>query len=110
MKILITESQELQLIGESIKDNFPQVIAISFKEKGVMLGDSMKMIKRKVIDVITDYHNVLEGNTNVSQIGDTKLNKEIRSFVEKYFSIDFNKYGSEYEINFYVLGTLKSSY
>ena len=110
MKILITESQELQLIGESIKDNFPQVIAISYKEKGVMLASTMKVIKRKVIDVITDYHNVLEGNTNNSQIGDNALHKQIRSFVEKYFSINFDEYGSEYEINFYVLGTLKSSY
>lgn len=110
MKILITESQELQLIGEAIKDNFPQVIAISFKEKGVMLASTKKIIKRKVIDIITDYYNVLEGNTNNSQIGDSDLNKQIRSFVEKYFSIDFDEYGSEYEINFYVLGTLKSSY
>ncbi len=110
MKILITESQQTQLIGEAIKDNFSEVIAVSYRTKSVQLVNmGNKIIEKKVINVITDPYNVLDGNLNNSKgtYEFEELFKSIREFVRRYFSIDMFEYGNEYELMFYVLGTLE---
>ena len=37
MKIIITESQQTQLIGEAIMENFPEVVSINYSTRKVQL-------------------------------------------------------------------------
>ena len=65
MKIIITESQQTQLIGEAIMENFPEVVSINYSTRKVQLVNmGNKVIDVKVINVITDPYKVLEGNLN----------------------------------------------
>ena len=109
MKIIITESQQTQLIGEAIMENFPEVVSINYSTRKVQLVNmGNKIIDVKVINVITDPYKVLEGNLN-NKLGKYEfedLFKNIRQFVERYFSINLFEYGSEFRLVFYVLGTL----
>jgi hypothetical protein len=106
MKYLITESKMNSSIERFLKGTFDEVVDVRFKKVGVYLAGDDKTIQRNQIQVLIDPQGILKGNFNVSKghfIG-YDLKKDIWQTVNSMFSLNMEGYGSDWDIEFFVLG------
>jgi len=106
MKYLITESKMESSIERFLKSSFSEVVDVKFRKVGVWLASDDREIERNKIQVLIDPQGILKGNFNVSKghfIG-YDLKKEIWQTVNSMFSLNIEKYGSDWDIEFFVLG------
>lgn len=111
MKIIITEQQLNNAVEKMLKQSFPNIVSINFKEVPVNYyggkeGGVGKYIKTN-INVIVDIGDVLEGNIyDPKNIFDEKdIKKEIMNTLKSYLNIDGSKFKSPYGVNVYTLVT-----
>lgn len=111
MRYLITESQITNVIESLIKKNFPDVISVNFKEKGIAAWESGEPRPTKymstVIQVIIDPGKVCKGNLYNSQSTDIPfMRMEILKLLN-ILNIDITKFKSPYDLEIYVVNTQK---
>lgn len=97
MKFIITESKVNQTIKKVILDEFSMVKEVRFTNIKVVMASSQgaPTIERTVIWVIFDNsQNQYDRNQLI------EIKRNIRSIVDGIFGLDFEKYGSEWDIEF----------
>ena len=105
MKYLITESKMESSIERFLKSSFSEVVDVKFRKVGVWLASDDREIERNKIQVLIDPQGILKGNFNVSKghfIG-YDLKKDIWQTVNSMFSLNMEEYGSDWDIEFFVL-------
>jgi len=106
MKYIITESKMNSSIERFLKSTFDEIVDVKFKKVGVWLASDDRDIEVNKIQVLIDPQGILKGNFNVSKghfIG-YDLKKDIWRAVNSMFSLNMEKYGSDWDIEFFVLG------
>jgi len=106
MRYLITESKLNNAIESFIRKSFPEVVSVTFGKSNIMLGsdENNRIIERTLIKIILDPNGVLNGNTEESfKSVDRRRAREIRDMVDSFFSLDISKYGSDWDINVYLI-------
>jgi hypothetical protein len=106
MKYLITESKMNSSIERFLRSSFSEVVDVKFSRVGVWLASDDREIERTKIHVLIDPQGILKGNFNVSKghfIG-YDLKKEIWQTVNSMFNLNMEEYGSDWDIEFFVLG------
>lgn len=106
MKYLITENKMESSIERFLKSSFSEVVDVKFRKVGVWLASDDREIERNKIQVLIDPQGILKGNFNVSKghfIG-YDLKKDIWQTVNSMFSLNMEEYGSDWDIEFFVLG------
>lgn len=104
MKYIITENTLRNSIERFLKESFPEIISVNFKEKKVLLAsDRDRIITRRVIDIIADPYGVRDGNTKFVYKDAKELKSRIWNSLDTMFSLGFEKYGSEWEMNYSVI-------
>jgi hypothetical protein len=102
MKYILTESRLNNTIENYLVSNYDYIVSVSFQRRGVWLASEDRRIERTVIVVIVDPHKVLEGNLEGEFNG---YNSDIRSNIwrnlNEFFSLGFDEYGSEWDIEVY---------
>lgn len=112
MKIIITEQQLNNAVEKMLKQSFPNIVSINFKETPVRyyggkeggVGEYTKIN----INVIVDIGDVLEGNLYDPRVvydEGTDIKKEIIGLLKNYLDIDGGKFKSPYGVNVYTLVT-----
>ena len=107
MKYIITESKMNSSIERFLKSSFSEVVDVKFKKVGVWLASDDREIERNKIQVLIDPQGILKGNFNVNVskghfIG-YDLKKDIWQTVNSMFSLNMEEYGSDWDIEFFVL-------
>jgi hypothetical protein len=107
MKYLITESKIESTIESFLRSSFSEVVDVKFKRVGVVLGSETpsRRIERTNIEILIDPEGILNGNFNPKKghfVGDN-LKIEIWQTINSMFSLNMEKYGSEWDIEFLVL-------
>jgi hypothetical protein len=102
MKYIINESRLNNAIEKFLKKNYDFIVSVSFHEKSVWLASEDRGHTATVITIIVDPYKILEGNTK----GQFKqYNREIRRDIwnrlNTFFSLGFDKYGSDWDIEVY---------
>lgn len=90
------------LIEQVILRSFPDVMDVSFTKKRVYLGSSSELPKEErtieVIQINVTFNN-LKGEHNWGYLWEKR--KEVIDKVESYFNLDWRKYGSKWDFDFY---------
>ena len=105
MKYLITESKLNKTIESFIRKNYPEVVSVSFDKKPVWLASENRAHDVTIIYVIVDPHKILEGNISggFKKYYDSDMRRDIWNTVNSFFSLGFDKYGSDWDIEIYGL-------
>lgn len=100
MKYIISENKIKQTIESFIK-SYPNVVSVNFRPISVWLASEDKSHERTLITVVLDPHKILEGNIDTKSVGPSnKLKVEIWRDLNNYFSLGFDRYGSDWDIEF----------
>ena len=106
MKYLITESRIESAIESFLKSSFDEVVGVNFKKITKMLAyDDGKRIEVNVIEILIDPEGILKGNFNPKKeyyVGED-LKIEIWQTINSMFSLNMEKYASEWDIEFLIL-------
>lgn len=96
MKYIITESRLNDTIKKFITENFSVVYDVFFSKHNVVLGSTKgePTIEETRINIII---NNSENKLNIREL--EIISQEIRKSVERYFSLDYTKYGSGWDFN-----------
>lgn len=102
MKYLITESRINGVIKEYLESKYDYIVSVSFDKKPVWLAGEDRGHDVNIIYVIVDPHKILEGNINGAFKGyDNDIRREIWNDLNSFFSLEFDKYGSDWDIEVY---------
>ena len=112
MKILITESQLNNAIERLIKLVNKNVVSVQFSDKKqtAIDPDTGKFIyyDKTIIKIVLDPHNILGGNIHTINSTDyLKHRLEIKKALNRFMNIDTSKFMSPYDIEYYVIGTIR---
>jgi hypothetical protein len=107
MKYLITESKIESTIESFLKSSFDEVVDVKFRKVGIVLGSETpsRRIERTNIQILIDPEGILKGNFKPNKghfVGDN-LKIEIWQTINSMFSLNMEKYGSDWDIEFHVL-------
>jgi hypothetical protein len=106
MKYLITESRIESAIESFLKSSFSEVVGVNFKNiTKVLTYDDGKRIEVNVIEILIDPEGILKGNFNPKKeyyVGED-LKIEIWQTINSMFSLNMEKYNSEWDIEFLIL-------
>jgi hypothetical protein len=106
MKYLITESKIESTIESFLKSSFDEVVGVNFKKiTKVLTYDDGKRIEVNVIEILIDPEGILKGNFNPKKeyyVGED-LKIEIWQTINSMFSLNMEKYNSEWDIEFLIL-------
>jgi hypothetical protein len=106
MKYLITESRIESTIESFLKSSFDEVVGVNFKKiTKVLTYDDGKRIEVNVIEILIDPEGILKGNFNPKKeyyVGED-LKIEIWQTINSMFSLNMEKYNSEWDIEFLIL-------
>lgn len=101
VKRVISESQSNDIIEDLLKDRFPEIVSVSFREKRVILANvGLKNMTVTEINVICDMDGYL-GDPIQKSYRSYKSN--IFKFLESVVGLDLSSYGSFYELLVYNL-------
>jgi hypothetical protein len=97
MKYILTESKLEGLIEKFITKSFPLVYKVYFTKRDKILGSSegRPTVEETIINIILD-----NSDNSMNRQDLFKLESEIRNKVDDYFSLDYQKYGSDWGFNF----------
>jgi len=106
MKYLITESKIESTIESFLKSSFDEVVGVKFNKVSRNLAyDEGKRIEVNIIEILIDPEGILKGNFNPNRgdfVGDD-LKIQIWQTINSMFSLNMEKYGSEWDIEFFIL-------
>jgi hypothetical protein len=101
VKRVISESQDNDMIEELLKDRFPEIVSVAFRDKKVILGsEGMKKMTVNEINVICDMDGYLGDPTQKSYKG---YKGDVFKFLENVVGLDLTSYGSKYQLLVYTL-------
>ena len=99
MKHIITESRLNQAIKQYIESYYDYVVSVSFYDVSVWLANEDRSKSRTIIRVIVDPYKILDGNISGSfKSYDKDIRRDIWNNLNKLFSLGFDKYGSDWDI------------
>ena len=112
MKVLITESQLNNAIERLIKSVNQNVVSVQFSDKKTnrMAPDTGKFISydKTIIKIVLDPHNILGGNIHtINSIDYLDHRLKIKNALNRFMNIDITKFMSPYDIEYYVIGTIR---
>lgn len=95
-------------IERFLRSSFSEVVDVKFSKVMVWLASDDREIERNKIQVLIDPQGILKGNFNLNVskghfIG-YDLKKDIWRTVNSMFSLNMEEYGSDWDIEFFVLG------
>jgi hypothetical protein len=96
MKYIITESKLNNFIERFIRESFPIVYDVSFREKKVALG-STEGVPTMVQTEINIILNNSENKLNHYEL--LEMSRGIRDKVSLAFNLDYTKYGSKWDFH-----------
>ena len=106
MKYLITESKIESTIESFLKSSFDEVVDVKFNKVSRNLAyDEGKRIEVNIIEILIDPEGILKGNFNPKKeyyVGED-LKIEIWQTINSMFSLNMEKYNSEWDIEFLIL-------
>ena len=106
MKYLITESKIESTIESFLKSSFDEVVGVKFnKVDRILAYDDGKRIEVNIIEILIDPEGILKGNFNPKKgyyVGED-LKIEIWQTINSMFSLNMEKYGSKWDIEFLIL-------
>jgi hypothetical protein len=106
MKYLITESKIESTIESFLKSSFDEVVDVKFNKVSRNLAyDEGKRIEVNIIEILIDPEGILKGNFNPKKehyVGED-LKIEIWQTINSMFSLNMEKYGSDWDIEFLIL-------
>jgi hypothetical protein len=105
MKYLITESKIESTIESFLKSSFDEVVDVKFNKVSRNLAYEGKRIEVSIIEILIDPEGILKGNFNPKKgqfVGDD-LKIEIWQTINSMFSLNMEKYASEWDIEFLIL-------
>lgn len=111
MKIILTERQLNNTIEKTLKQLYPDIVSVSFKETPVKYFGGKEggvgEYNRIDIMIVVDLGNVLKGNIyNPKNIFDEKdIKKDILNTLKTYMNIDGDKFKAPYGVQIYTLTT-----
>jgi len=112
MKIILTERQLNNTIEKSLKQLYPDIISVSFKETPVKYYGGKEggvgEYNRIDIMIVVDLGNVLEGNIYTSGDVDSQefdIKKDILNTLKTYMNIDGYRFKAPYGVQIYTLTT-----
>ena len=92
----------LPLIEQVILRSFPDVMEVEFKKTQAYLGSSPELPEEERtierIEIIVTFNN-LKGERSWGYLWEKR--KEVIDKVESYFNLDWRKYGSKWDFDFY---------
>jgi len=105
MKYLITESKINSSIERFLKSTFNDVVDVKFKKVGVWLASEDRRIERTNIQILIDPEGILKGNfkPNKGVLISHDLKREIWRTIDSMFGLNMEEYGSEWDVEFFVL-------
>ena len=106
MKYLITESKMNSSIERFLRSSFSEVVDVKFSRVGVWLASDDREIERTKIQFLIDPEGILKGNFKPNKghfVGDN-LKREIWQTINSMFGLSMEEYGSDWDIEFFVLG------
>ncbi len=102
VKRVISESQDNDMIEELLKDRFPQIGSVNFREKKVILGnEGLKKITVNEINVYCDMDGYVTGQPIKKSYKSYRT--DIFKFLENVVGLDLSSYGSKYHLIVYNL-------
>lgn len=112
MKIIITEQQLNNAVEKILKQSFPNIVSITFKEGPVRYyggkDGGVGQYTKININIIVDIGDVLEGNIYDPRVvydEGTDIKKEIIGTLKNYLNIKTNEFKAPYGVNVYTLVT-----
>lgn len=100
MKYLLNEDRVHGLIERWIKENYKEVVGVSFTKKRVTLGSSegRPTITQTVINIIVDPYGLSDGNVKKTNNSWTpKYKSEMFETLSSFFNLKMHEYGSEWD-------------
>ena len=101
---------KLPIIEKYLLKHFPSILKVEFSKKQSYLGSSFDLpeeertITKDVIEITFDN---LKGNLSKGQL--SELRSDIWNTLSHVFGLQIEKYGSKYDLEFFVAATVKYS-
>lgn len=101
---------KLPIIEKYLLKHFPSILKVEFSKTQSYLGSSFELpqeertITKDVIEITFDN---LKGNLSKGQLSELRL--EIWNTLSREFGLQIEKYGSKYDLEFFVAATIKYS-
>lgn len=112
MRYTITESKRNDTIETFLKNKFPEVIAVRFRENPVIAYDENGKyeFKRTSISIVLDTMGITTGGVTAKDMADEttrssvgKLKRQIYDSLKDWFGINPLEFKSPWSVNLYVL-------
>jgi hypothetical protein len=101
---------KLPIIEKYLQKHFPSILKVEFSKTQSYLGSSFDLPKEErtiTKDVIEITFDNLKGNLSKSEL--SELRSEIWNTLSREFGLQIEKYGSKYNLEFFVAATIKYS-
>ncbi len=105
MKYLITENKLNNYIEMYLKENFEDVVDVKFVKKTVFLASEDRKIESTEIQILIDPMKVLKGNFQMVRVDVSEVRRNIWRQLNSMFGLKIEKYGSPWDIKFFVITT-----